>query len=644
MRKSFRAIDPRFAAIVVLMAGALVASGLVFAMPAITGHGDISLAGSDFEIDADANLVVDHEAPALDWANVDQVRQLDTPSGKNDDAFGKGSKENTAAPAVVSGSIPPNKSDLLEFGLYQESIAAGHFLHLYWARVQDPSGTTNMDFEFNQSMVLSANGITPERTPGDLLLTYDLTNGGTVPVLSLRIWEGGAWGAPTDLSASGSAAGSINATAIPAGDSDGLGALDPRTFGEATIDLAIIFDPTVCQSFGSVYLKSRSSDSLNAALKDFIAPASAEISNCGSIQIQKTDDGGAPLAGVGFMLYVDNAPVGGALGDEDVATAQTCTTDAGACSISPVLAGEYWVVETDGPANHHSADPQAITVAADTVVFLEFVNERMRGSILVQKTDADGIPLDGAQFTITPGAIVMAPVAGETGLFCEDGLLFDSYTVTETVAPDGYDNAAGPQVYVVNAERTCAQSIADYDVTATAESTDLTFMNGRMPGAIKIIKTAANHDADGDPPLAGVDFQIIGDGFDQTVTTGADGTACLDGLAVGATYTVTETAVPNGYALDPTNTADVEITQNATCGSGNEATVSFMNQPLSEIQVTFTSLAGPNVTAASITCEDASETLTPVEGDATPGALDDMDETFTALPAGTYTCTVVIAS
>ena len=69
--------------------------------------------------------------------------------------FGNGSKENTAVPSVIDGSIPPNKSDLKFFGVYQEGTTSTGFLNLYWSRVQDPQGTTNMDFEFNQSSTLS---------------------------------------------------------------------------------------------------------------------------------------------------------------------------------------------------------------------------------------------------------------------------------------------------------------------------------------------------------------------------------------------------------------------------------------------------------------------------------------------------------
>ena len=276
--------------------------------PALANHPEVSLPGSDFEIDSDANLRFDDPAPSIDWANVVEARQADAPSGQNDDSFGQGSKEDTATPVVVSGSIPPNKSDLETFGVFVEENANGKFMHLYWMRVQDPSGTTNMDFEFNQSTTPSANSVTPERTAGDLLIVYELSKGGTVPQLFLFTWLDGSegiaceaansfpcWGDRTDLSSAGGAAGSINTSFIPAAESDGLGDLDPRTFGEASIDLAFVFDPTKCQSFGSAYLKSRSSDSFTAALKDFIAPQPLNITNCGQVIIRKqTDPDGTP--------------------------------------------------------------------------------------------------------------------------------------------------------------------------------------------------------------------------------------------------------------------------------------------------------------------------------------------------------------
>ena len=99
---------------------------------------------------------------------------------------------------MVDGGIPPNKSDLLNFGVYLETdrLPARRFLNLFWHRVQEPKGTTNMDFEFNQSDQLSSNGVTPVRTAGDLLIQYDLASGGDNPELFLSRWIDGS-GPPT---------------------------------------------------------------------------------------------------------------------------------------------------------------------------------------------------------------------------------------------------------------------------------------------------------------------------------------------------------------------------------------------------------------------------------------------------------------
>jgi hypothetical protein len=431
---------------------------------ALASHPEVSLPGSDFEIDTDANLKVDDPAPSIDWANVTEVRKLDTASGALDESFGQGTKEDTANPTVVNGSIPPNKSDLKAFGIYQEGE---DFLHMFWARVQDPTGTTNMDFEFNQNKcdpgdptgsVCATNGITPARLAGDLLIIYDLSRGGTQPTLSLRTWNGSSWGPAESLTASGEATGSINTSSIPGAEADGLGPLDPRTFGEASVDLSAILDPTECSSFGSAYLKSRSSDSFTAALKDFVPPASIDIGRCGSVKVTKTDDADPPnpLAGAEFTLYEDNPPIGGTRGVEDSITTQTCTTDStGVCTIEDVLAGEYWVVETVTPAGHDTAADQHVTVVADEEVSVTFVDPRLTGAIRITKTRkhaADGPgdhPHAGVDFTVD-GTTVTTDANGQA---CVDGLLFDDYTVSETV-PTGYAGEADKTVTVDTAS-TC---------------------------------------------------------------------------------------------------------------------------------------------------------------------------------------------
>jgi hypothetical protein len=406
----------------------MLALGVIMALLVGTGvalAANVALPGSNFEIDDDANTTVQGAAPAQDWNNVAEIQKGEEFTGSLDNSFGNGTKENTANPTIIDGGIPPNKSDLKFFGLYQEGGTSSGFLNLYWTRVQDPSGTTNMDFELNQRQCTpgltpvvdpdcAGNGVTPKRSTGDVLVIYDLSNGGTNATISFRKWlNSDQWGPLTDLTAANQAVGTINTSAISATDSGGLGALDIRTFGEAQISMAALFGTsTDCRSFGSAYLKSRSSDSFTAALKDFITPVPVSITNCGSVNITKTDDANPAnaLNGAVFTLYNNNAPLAAPRGAEDTATTLNCTTagtgtDAGKCSISAVPFGNYWVVETTVPTGYTAAADQAAVVSATTpTISLSFVDVRLASTL---STEQSFIPQDTAK----------VGTVGETGTY-----------------------------------------------------------------------------------------------------------------------------------------------------------------------------------------------------------------------------------
>jgi Prealbumin-like fold domain len=463
-----------------------VAAALVFVLSASASHPEVSLPGSNFEIDTDANLKVDDPAPSIDWASVAEARKADKPSGANDDSFGQGTKEDTAVPTVVSGSIPPQKSDLLTFGVYLETVPnGGRFLNLFWHRVQEPQGTTNMDFEFNQSSTISGNGVTPVRTAGDLLVQYDLSKGGTSPTLFLSRWvtSGAAsqceasnsvpcWSTKQNLTAAGDATGSINSSAIPAAESDGLGDISPRTFGEAQLDFdALTGGTSRCVSFGSAYLKSRSSDSFTAELKDFIAPATLSLNQCGKVIIRKQTipEEDPNTTSFGFSKTFPTDP----------ATANTFTLmDDGVRDYgTTVLPGTGYTVDEDViPANWTLANidcnasvgvTPVIDVAAGTVTFdfdagdvldCTYTNQRLTGAIQITKTrkhNADGPgdhPHAGVTFTVNG----VSKQTDANGVACFDGLDFGTYTVHETV-PAGYAPVADQQVTVDNAA-TCAET------------------------------------------------------------------------------------------------------------------------------------------------------------------------------------------
>ena len=157
------------------------------------------------------------------------------------------------------------------------------------------------------------------------------------------------------------ATGSINTSPIPAADSDGLGAQSRARSARRSSPCRRSSRPDGCTGFGSAYLKSRSSDSFTAALKDFVPPQAVNITNCGTVKIIKKDDAGNALAGAEFTLFKDNAPVGGtAAGAEDtVTTTEVHDRRRRRRARSPTCSsGDYWVVETVTPAGYETAADQ----------------------------------------------------------------------------------------------------------------------------------------------------------------------------------------------------------------------------------------------------------------------------------------------
>lgn len=107
----------------------------------------------------------------------------------------------------------------------------------------------------------------------------------------------------------------------------------------------------------------------------------------------------------------------------------------------------------------------------------------------------------------------------------------------------------------------------DQDVVSYGETVDdtirgyLTLTLSPSAGDLKIVKTSE------DGNISGITFNITGNGVNQSVTTGTDGTANVSGLAPGE-YMVTE-QVPNGYNEQQPKTVFIE--------NGKTAVVEFHN-------------------------------------------------------------------
>jgi hypothetical protein len=338
-----------------LRAGIAVPLSVVLLLLVALVHPGLALQGSSFE-GKDGNLVVD-TAGNTDWANApSRVRGDDLQSGTGDNAFGQGTKEDDPNVSVVSGSIPPQKSDLTRFYVASEFANNSNYLYLAWER-SNVLGSANMDFEINQKTQPNLTTTGPKtlnRTAGDLLITFDFTNGGGNPVLGLLKWvtTGSTsqcfsanalpcWGNRVNLSAAGFAEGAVNTSTVT--DPIAGVSLPGLTFGEAAVNLtaAGVFPPGTCEAFGSAFLKSRSSASFPAEVKDLVAPRPVNISNCGTIIVKKVTEPSPDPTNTSFQYTTTGA----------LTPATFSLSNGGTQTYGPgtVLAGSYSVTESAPP-------------------------------------------------------------------------------------------------------------------------------------------------------------------------------------------------------------------------------------------------------------------------------------------------------
>jgi hypothetical protein len=519
---------------------------------ALVAPGLANLPGSSFEGN-DGNLVVT-TAGNHDWVNApNRVRGDDLPSGNSDNSFGQGTKEDDPNVSVVTGSIPPQKSNLTRFYVGSEFANNSNFLYLAWERT-NVLGSANMDFEINhlsQPNLTTTGPKTLNRTAGDLLITYDFGGSGT-PTLGLLTWvTTGAtsqcfsanslpcWGNRVNLSAAGFAEGAVNTVTVT--DPIANVSLPGQTFGEAAVNLtaAGVFPPGTCDAFGSAFLKSRSSASFPAEVKDFVAPQPVNISNCGTITVHKvTENGDADF---------DYTTTGGL----DPAT--FTLSNGGTREYTEVLAGAYSVTESAPPAGWTLKNLDCTATGEGTSVTTDAATASiaMAGGGTVDCTYTNHINLSPSIATTLSAETI---TVGDT--------VHDSATLTGATA-----NAGGTVTYTVYTNDTCTEDPQDAGTK--------TVTNGVVP--------------DSDP----ITFNTAGDYYWQAVYSGdANNTAATslctsEHLVVAKQNTAMTTAqnlIPNDDAnlSGATSTAGGTITfqlfspNDATC-SGTPAYTQTVN-------------------------------------------------------------------
>lgn len=270
-----------------------------------------------------------------------------------------------------------------------------------------------------------------------------------------------------------------------------------------------------------------------------------------------------PLSDVEFLVTLaDGSVVGNANG-------KYTTDSAGSFTIDGLNPGTTLVVKEVRAKDGYVLDdtPQTITVKAGQAASLEFRNAP-KGALVISKMDAQTKkPLSGATFHITTssGQYVAAQggAVSSNGLYTTDkngqivltGLEPDTYVVTETKAPSGYELDSTPQTVQVN----------------TNDTQTLYFYNTPTPiGSLRITKL----DEESRQPISGVTFEVreMDGSYVGTYRTNSKGIISLTDLTPGW-YTVTETKATEGYKLDAQprdvqvkhgQTATVEVTNRLT--------------------------------------------------------------------------------
>src|ERR1043166_3477008 len=247
---------------------------------------------------------------------------FNTPSGVGTQ-FATGSKgDQYYDGGTGSGSMtwtpgePNDKTDIDNGLVHVGRDSNGHFWAVVAGDRSSVNGDAYLDFEFLQNTLVvnaiptgatvgSFTGGGPHggRTVGDLLVTIELTGGGSTPGFFLMQWQTntahGGWDyfdITTNATAGTAFAAENNAViTLPSGyTAFGTNTYAINQYGEAGIDLSALIagigsDPC---TFGikTIFVRSKTSQSASAVMKDFISPISVDLHLGAAITAVSTSD------------------------------------------------------------------------------------------------------------------------------------------------------------------------------------------------------------------------------------------------------------------------------------------------------------------------------------------------------------------
>lgn len=278
-----------------------------------------------------------------------------------------------------------------------------------------------------------------------------------------------------------------------------------------------------------------------AAGKPAVVVASENFVNYqGSVRFRKTDSANKPLAHAEFEVRdTDNKVVGNAIySDED-----------GFVTATDLAPGKYKFVETEAPEGYLINDteiPFTIpTEAADKPAVVEALNGDdfidYKGSAILTKADANGDPLENAEFKVLKesGDTAIESITSNTdGKVVANELAPGKYTFVEVKAPKGYIINTDPVPFEIPAD-------AKGEPKQIKANKGKDFIN--YQGSAKLTKTNEDGKA-----LADAVFKLqTSDGKEvqKDLKTNTKGEITVDQLSPGK-YQFVETKAPAGYIIN----------------------------------------------------------------------------------------------
>ena len=289
-------------------------------------------------------------------------------------------------------------------------------------------------------------------------VTVTNANGGTVPISNLPLSVTGVTGAsitPTGPMAGGVASFNFTITATSWSFSIGSTGLAAGTAGE----YQNISDPSGYQTL------TTPTDIPYATT--FYGKAPPPTNTLGTLTITKTDAAtGAALGGAVFSVTGPSFPNG--------TSVTTGSNGEYAFPADSMELGTYTITETTPPPGFQLANPVTQTVdltSSAATATVSFADAPVTGGLTIVKTDAaTGAGLAGATFSVTgPGGYSTSVTTGSSGTATLSGLALGTYTITETVAPTGFQ-LANPDSQTV-------------DLTSSA-TVDVTFSDAPQPATL----------------------------------------------------------------------------------------------------------------------------------------------------------------